>query len=76
MLSKMQPPDCNNVYFINSYWKTIDNCIDWYRSNTLFIEAYYEAMYYKEQNASATYDVSARPTTYSPARIAVDSHGE
>jgi hypothetical protein len=42
---------------INAYYKNIDNCIDWYKSNTLFIEAYYGAMYYKEQNASATYDV-------------------
>jgi hypothetical protein len=55
-----QSPDCNNVTNINRYYKNIDNCIDWYRSNTLFIEAYFEAMYYKEQNASATYDVSNR----------------
>ena len=66
-----QPPECNNYTLASLYWGEIDNCLEWYKKNTLLIEAYYERMNYQIVTEVESYTVpflSPFPVYFSPHR--------
>ena len=53
----LQPPECNNATLMAMYWGSIDSCIQWYKDNTLLVEAYYERLNYQTTTQNADYTV-------------------
>jgi hypothetical protein len=46
----------------NKYWKTIDQCLPWYRRNTQVVQVYFESMTYRIMDGEPSYEVCAYTT--------------
>ena len=60
MLTKtfLQPSVCNRRDFNKKYFGTIDDCMEWYEQNTLFISAFFEKLNYQTVLEVSDYGVS------------------
>ncbi|KAH7694834.1 CRE-DEL-4 protein, partial [Aphelenchoides avenae] len=40
--NKYIPPGCQNISIMQGYWRSREDCFDWYRENTMIVEVYFE----------------------------------
>uniref|UniRef100_A0A1I7RYL0 Amiloride-sensitive sodium channel n=1 Tax=Bursaphelenchus xylophilus TaxID=6326 RepID=A0A1I7RYL0_BURXY len=49
------PPECANQSISSPLWSTSDECIAWYKENTIMLELYFERPYYQSNLEASAY---------------------